>query len=722
MKEIANDARIGLLNAKQAAEFLRNVGAESKAIARRADKAGLDVDGTLSTEMAAIADHIHELDDLSDDDHVRSLYSQETTLGGLRAVAELAQKERLNLAEISADSILLLLNIVGVACKAPIGGFPDPMTYRIDRMFLSSPLSLSDILQAHLQSGGVTPLTALGSTQPDRDTIDNVVPVFDDERLHHFYRKYAPKLLEMHASVGMRRLVTMVNMTHSYTIVAGVWSMVFELNREAPGKRTELQARMWINLLGTFRVAIGDYFKHVLPHVRKPATPIEQDKLTGPASFYLLNNGITNAISPLMTWIKDQGGLAACTNIGAILRALYTFEIRQAIKRFVKKQVPENERDKTDVHAAQLLRQLLGIDIPRYKTKVPALFDEAAAAVSPVLHDQVIVDDNLLDKMLDEFWYLDHVCLLPLLIEAALIPSTTALRIAACNAVPTLDDALCHKMLELPPTMTLRQFKLLNIVQAIRFPTKASRIDHVNECMKIPDLAHKMAADADLCAFVRKHYEDAYSSDMQLRRKEERNLLMEELIEQMVTAPDMATFCSLFRQGLSRGGTKVVIDTPAALGYVELRQALLAPPPNSFAIPDHIEKAAVLLLGCQRSGSGSGDKSPVWNNGRTLYLSDISVYDESFASADEWQELKRQHRDQYKHVYRNGKPNHQGHSNKKPSYWALGYATLYDFERNASANEIADYRSKHTACCGLGSATNLKARKAAIRAMLEREA
>lgn len=127
MAQIANDERISQLNSAQAAEYLRSADASSnsKGLARRALGNGLDFDVVARAEVRAMAAHLDELKDIDDGDHTVSFYSQETTLGGIRATVSLIQDELVQ--EMSCNDIMRMLNIVGVAANAPVGDFPDPM-------------------------------------------------------------------------------------------------------------------------------------------------------------------------------------------------------------------------------------------------------------------------------------------------------------------------------------------------------------------------------------------------------------------------------------------------------------------------------------------------------------------------------------------------------------------------------------------------------------------
>ena len=71
-----------------------------------------------------------------------------------------------------------MINIVGIACNAQIGDYPDPMTFRINHIYPGCYISMSDIMMAYLQSGGKN-LTPPGF---DLD-ITTVAPIFNDNRI-----------------------------------------------------------------------------------------------------------------------------------------------------------------------------------------------------------------------------------------------------------------------------------------------------------------------------------------------------------------------------------------------------------------------------------------------------------------------------------------------------------------------------------------------------------
>ena len=116
MKEIQNNDKVSQLNAKQLADFLRNldINKEGKGLARRGFKEGIDFDEVARKEVLEMLNHIKELDDIDDSNHNVSFYSTSTTLDGIKSVCELA-KDQSVLENLTAIDIIKLLNIVGNA-------------------------------------------------------------------------------------------------------------------------------------------------------------------------------------------------------------------------------------------------------------------------------------------------------------------------------------------------------------------------------------------------------------------------------------------------------------------------------------------------------------------------------------------------------------------------------------------------------------------------------
>ena len=315
MRAVANDDRVARLNASQQADYLRTTQVGSKngrGLAKRAEAAGLDFDRTVRDEIRAMAAHLHELEGVDDSQWSVSFFSQATTLDGVREVCALASADAFD--SLLAIELLELLNLVGVCVAAPVGDFPDPMTYRVDALLPGACVSVADLTVAEKGRGGR--LLHPTSRQP----IANAVPLFEDVRLQRFLQRHAPSTLECIASVGMRRMICEVPKTLPYTMCAAIWQLVGAMDAD----RSQLHVELLATLAPSYELSLKDkegtgYFDYLMPLLVRPRHPEEKE-------FFLNFNGITNCIQPL--WRLACEG--EHRTLPRILRSLYSFEVLPA--------------------------------------------------------------------------------------------------------------------------------------------------------------------------------------------------------------------------------------------------------------------------------------------------------------------------------------------------------------------------------------------------------
>uniref|UniRef100_A0A0G4H0L6 VWFA domain-containing protein n=1 Tax=Chromera velia CCMP2878 TaxID=1169474 RepID=A0A0G4H0L6_9ALVE len=695
LQEIANEDRVQSLNSAQQAEYLRKVEVSSrnaKGLARRAVAAGVDFDEQARAAVRQMAAHLHELEGIDDSSHSKSFYSLSTTLEGIRAVCAMSEDPLFD--HFSAVHILQTLNIVGVACSSPVGDFPDPMTWRVDELLPGCFVSLSDILIAAMagSSDGST-LEAPGL----KKRIDNAIPVFDDPRVQDFLQKHGKVLLEYTASIGMRRVLAEVPRSLAYTLVAGALSMGSAVALAGSGKRgavsvevgrSECMVTHFKSAVKSFESSIGDHFGYVMPHVTMQKLR-EADGLS--LSFYLVNNGLTNMISPLLRLLRGEGEGKTFLSSGglpAILRALFAFEIHQAIRRVLKQ---ESQADEKGDRREKMLCQLLGVDLEGRGTKLPpAEQDDDLQTGEAIRHcDDLNVDTRLFDRLRGSFWYLEPMTVLPELLRLAVDDAPPA----SFSGLPEVTPEGIVAALGLPSSEALDRFFLFAIVQALLHPDKASRVDGEKRQMLIKDLIHLDLSETEARDFVRSRY----AVDYERRRKPQKRALQEELtadlVDRLISAPDGSSFVRLLEEGVSRGSVTVKMESPMSDGFASLMGALRDMKRTDMVLRE--SKFASLILG------NDGKGKDIFNQGRVTRVSaevralvlggkpHILKYVEA--------ELKKR----VSHIYRSA-PNRNGHSNEKPSFFALGYETLAECLQNLSEDARAEYYREHTNCCGLG--------------------
>ncbi|CAF0807666.1 unnamed protein product [Adineta ricciae] len=671
MSQIANDDKVSQLNSAQQAEYLRVVDSSSKnarGLARRAVTQGLDFNETLRKEVRQMAEHVDELKDVDDDNHLVSFFSQDTTLGGIRAVCQLVADDLLD--DLDANDILRMINIVGVACSGPIGEFPDPMTWRVNEIFPGCYVSLADVLMAFVQSHG-QPLR----TPATNKDIANVIPIIEDQRIAKFLQKYAPSVLEYTCSIGMRRLVADVPMTAGYTICAGIWKLVEDLNVN----KSELQLKTFEHLVKTYEMVVGNYFQHIMPYIKEQNTSM---------SYYIANNGTTNMISPLIKLLRENDA-QKLQQIPKILRALYTYEIWQAVRRQYK------NRDDSDLIAQKMLERLIGLDLNAHRTPLQALYEPEPPLADIVFHDQVHIDKSYLDELLQTVYYVDYVTLLPKYLSAAVNGD-----IESIKQIPPVDESFICK--ELNISYDLETFKFYNVFQALVYTSKASRVNSDNETMKMIDLVDEQAARKVVQDYIRKRFENQYATDLATKGQTERTTLASTLVQSILDAPKHDEMVMLLREGLTRGKVRANITNTSSLGYAELKNRCLD---LNEQVPRRLDILKVILLGRDYKNNDE----PVWNNGNALFTSKLAEFEHVFVTlgyAEEWALIKAEHMKRNLYTYRDGFNRH-GHGNTKPSYWAYGYMTLQLYKENISCEDFEEYCKIHHNCCGVSQISQL---------------
>jgi hypothetical protein len=659
MASIASDERVANLNSAQQADYLRSVdlNRNAKALARRAETYGLDFTTTVHKEVREMHKHLGELADIDDSGHNVSFYSQETTLSGIKAVCSLVTDGFID--EMDVDDVVQMINIVGVACNGPIGDFPDPMTWRVENLYGGCYLSLSDLLIAHIQSGGKR-LTVPGIGAE----ITNVVPMFEDERVQRFMQKYCPSLLEYVCSIGMRRVIVGIPLTFAYTLCAGVWKLVELLNKD----KSTVNIECFLRLLNSYNISIGKHFDHVLPYIK------DQDPQL---CYYVCNNGLTNMIQPLYTLIKS----GKMEYIDRIIRSIYSYETYQLVKRRLKKEEDHAGFVKESLH------KLLGIDLAKHVPALKPLFEED---VMPEFHNGYTVDGKLLSQWTNSFWYLDYVTLMTKFMEA----TTKDVPVEYIKSIKEMDNASITAALGIH--IDLNTYKLYSLVQSLLYRSKPDRVDDAKEVMLVSDLGYKDNGDKMIREYVRAQYVAHWTALKRLKSLQEVDEAVKRMVNLMISCPTVDEFIELLSKGMKFGDRQYSIANTSSKGYMELVNAFLD---LANGMPNRCGKLAVFMMGRTIDGV-----KVVWNGGNALF-GGLKRFEHVFMPTSTGREIfaivKTHYNNNAVYLYRDSMPNRHGHSNDKPSYFAFGYTSLEEMIQNISDEEWQEYKKVHHNCCGI---------------------
>ena len=594
LSELANYNNVDKLNSNQQKEYLTNFNVDKNSIglAKRPLNTGIDFDDIARAEVKKMHENIQELNGIDDTNHTKSFYSSSTTLEGIKMTCKLVDDNVID--DFTCNDLLKMLNIVGIACDSPIGNFVDPMTWKVNKIYPGCYTSLSDVFLVE----EISHLKHLNDFSTKQD-IQNVIPFYEDIKIHKFLKNYAPNLLEYSASVGMRRNLANIPQSYNYTLVSGCLKMIETLDKN----KSILNMNTFISLVKTYEFSIGNYFFSILENIK------EQDKKT---SYYIASNGITNMFSPLIYLIKQKK-----TQFNdRILRAIYAHETYLLAIELLK------DEENPNSSASNKLFSLLGFDLEKYGTKLPEMFTEDE---NKKFMNEYFINKEMLDNFIKSIWYLDYITLIPPYLEAVfsenplknlkLIPQMTEENILVSlnlnkfksndSCSNSSDDSIdiIKKDSEELSNYSLRKFKFYNFVQGLLYNSKATRADDRNKKMLIKDLKYNFRFEKKIRQSTKNFYRDNFLINLEKQKKKEYEILCELLLNDLMKS-DIETFKKLIINGVKKGCRSIFINNSEKFLYVELVNKITDINQNCN---QRIKKIEILLRGVDKNSYDSID-------------------------------------------------------------------------------------------------------------------
>ncbi|ARF10430.1 hypothetical protein Hokovirus_1_309 [Hokovirus HKV1] len=724
---IASDDRVSKLNSANMAEWLRTatINKNSKAMARRAfesktDGDALDFSGILRDEVKKMKNNINELANIDSSDHLVSFYSQASTLDGILALCDM-EDDLIN--ELEATDIIQMINIVGLACNSNIGDYPDPMSYRLKNLFPGCYISISDLTFAityNIKQGSDNNVYVPGHEKTESNIITNVIPLFNDERIHNFLIKYAPNLLEYTASVGMRRMILNINMTYCYTLCSGVWGMVELLN----SNKSTIAIETFKNMVNIYNCVADKHFKHITELLNNPPQLADLDSNPDPdqdsnqdqnqdpnqvsnqepnqdpkqepnqdqnqdsnqnnyLTYWLNNNGITNIINPVYNIVKNE----TCQYMANILRSAYSYEASRLMKSYLKKNKYENPAK----GAQETLIKFLGIDTNKYGNNTSDLF---TVDPEPTFYDRYHINNDMYNTFVQLLDKINYVALLPDLFTSLNCENY----VSTIQTLPSLDDNYLAHVFNIK--YDIEFFKIATIVQSFLFFNKKARIDDELFKMKIIDLVNYKNAKKLVSNFIVNKYKQYYYNQVIIKKANEKKAMIQNLVHSLINSQTIDEYIMLFKNGLTYNNEVFKIANTSSDGYVDLFNGLLINPSNN--IPCHEEKILILWLGKYESKDEQNNNN-VWNNGNHLRIS-LKTHEEYFKKLNfnnTFEIIKQYISEHTSQVYcYREKRNRHNHGNDRPSYYAYGYLSMDEMKNSVTKDFWLEYNNIHAECCG----------------------
>eukprot|EP00768_Dysnectes_brevis_P001637 gnl/Dysnectes_brevis/1443_a1634_1915.p1 GENE.gnl/Dysnectes_brevis/1443_a1634_1915~~gnl/Dysnectes_brevis/1443_a1634_1915.p1 ORF type:complete len:1033 (-),score=454.95 gnl/Dysnectes_brevis/1443_a1634_1915:66-3164(-) len=662
LRGLMGDERVAQLNSAQSADYLRQTGSSAgpsrtaRALARRAEAHGMDFDQQARDAVRAMHASLDQL--VEEDGAPTSFLSLASTYDGIKELCQLSQTPEFE--QMGAQEIILMLNLVGIAVRAPIGDYPDPMTYRAHELLLGTYVSLSDVLASKTMG---TDLLAPGT----HTVIDNVIPLMGTSTAR-FLKQHARVLLEQTASIGMRRMITAVPKTYAATVGAGL--------RLAAGdvvaSRTEANVRALEDILEGFR-AVMPWSYEMLEHVKAAKHPGQL--------LYLGEQPPTLA--------EGQRLLLEAAKAGAdtkrLLRALWAQESMLMVRRRLRSQACSAGETVTPIYRKNFVHTLLGIDLARYGHELPDAYVEDPEATP--YHDVYEINTDVIQPFVDDICRLSSTALLPDVLHLA--DSSSPLE--DYQALPPLTEELVRDRLGIDHSLT--DYARFLVIQGVRAYSRQLRVDDEAACMRIPDVGMP-GPEAELKMLTAGIYEADYASRRAAQLAKARVSLERKLVDKMLDAVTIKKFLKLFVKGYTRGALTARIVSASDAPALKLTAALLSGGDRETPRPKSGKKLFVMVTGCWLDEDHQ--LYPVYNGGNSQRIPVSKVVDLIPPSLHTLlkERLGAQH--QYREL-----PNRHGHSNEKPSFWALGYLTITQYLDAVDLETARQYIAEHSHCCGI---------------------
>ena len=670
MDKIKNENRLAEFNSQQKADYLRSVDCTKlgKNLAKRALNSG-DLFDVAINEIEEISNHIDELNDIDNSSLPQSFYSTSTTIDSLRQISQKVKEPFFK--ELELTDILKLFNVVGIACNGKIGEYPDPSVYIVKNIYPGCYISMADIATVEEFTKGDKHLEVPGT----KEEINNCIPIFQDEKIYEVL-KNSPKILELLAGIGMRRVLAEIPLTFESLVLSGLWKMISILKT----KKSEINIRCFLDICNSMKYICGNKYNNAIDIIKKQL----KDK-NNKNGLYINDYGLFQMLPVLYHCAKNK--IFSQEEMQKIFRAILRFEVYKIIRTKIRK------AEKKDEFIKQSLNSILGIDFEKYGTKLPELFQKK---VDPEFYDQFHINKETIKEYLKSIGWTELIPYSYILFEAITNPKSTPLDVIKNTRQYKLEDIKNAFGIN----YDFDKFYAFNIVQSFLFKEKIDRENEEEKVMKIMDSNDEVEIDTFLKGKVKHIYASEYAIENQKQIKKQFEIITAELTDRIIASKDLSEFNILLKEGITKGYLTHKISTDSTKGYIDLKKKILD---EKIEVPLRYEKLKAILSGKDEKGQD------LWNNGNAIrtHRKDYQIFIQK-NKPEIWEEISKM---SLEHKYRQ-KMNRQGHSNSKKSYWALGYDTLGDFYELSKENEVNEYKKIHNNCCGLGdkktSIKNLK--------------
>lgn len=348
--------------------------------------------------------------------------------------------------------------------------------------------------------------------------------------------------------------------------------------------KSELNVTTLKTLAPSYHMSLHNRFEYVVPLIQNDQDPEK--------SFFLSHNGITNMMSPLWRLVE----IGKLQYMPRILRALYTFETFQVMRRLC--------RQKDSKFYITQVDRLLGVDFKAKGTPLPEMFSRPN-----VIHTQKLeLNQEFLAELRKSLEHVKYATIIVPLFQAV----KHADPLGQARAIPQISDDTVSKALGLD--YSFEEFLMYNIVEGFLYQSKQSRTDKETTKSLRPDLGVRAMGQQMCDEYLLQRYSEDYDLRLKQMAIDERKHLCTELIKQLLETDSMVTFCSLMSEGITRGEVTFQLVNFSSQGVLELHSALLD---QAQTVVKRAEKLYVFYT------AEDTEEKPVWNGGN-MYKTDTN--------------------------------------------------------------------------------------------------
>lgn len=224
--------------------------------------------------------------------------------------------------ELQLPEILKLFNIVGIACNGKVGEYPDPSVYIVKNIYPGCYISMADIATAEEYSKGKEHLQVPGT----KEEINNCIPIFSDEKVYNLL-KNCPKILEILAGLGMRRVLGDIPLTFESLILSGLWKIIGILKT----KKSEINISTFLDICNSMKLVCGTKYDNVIDIIKEQLKDKENKN-----GLFINNYGLFQMLPVLYNCAKNKT-FKDKTEMQKIFRAIFRFEVYKLIRARIRK-------------------------------------------------------------------------------------------------------------------------------------------------------------------------------------------------------------------------------------------------------------------------------------------------------------------------------------------------------------------------------------------------